>query len=481
MAVSKVNTFIEDINDHLECGICKNRLNDPKTLTCLHTFCLTCLEKCMTTNGTLTCSTCSKTYPIPEGGITKLSTNTFLKNILETVEHFLEKNEKKCVCEKGEQVESYCQDCKEYICSICCASHKGIPALRSHKLYSMNKMKEMSSIQIASLHPPQCEVHKKPLEFYCKDCENPICVNCTILGHRDCEGRQKPIAIPEAFKIFKETTTKLEKDADTYTTELEKSLIEVYEIDIGLYKNKKNCLQDIEDYVEETITAIGKKGETLKNQVKTIYEEKKTEIGEQITEFKKTISDTKTKLNLLHQILKGNEVSAIASGKMIVRALTDRMNDLPKTQQIDDGQTDFYQIKQQVVQLQKFNPENVTKVTTADHLTLQGNESVTENETIVIKVRKLKECEIDATQLNATWSQQTKFQEQNEEYVLTRKCTSPGDCRLDVTVDGKHIINSPMTITVQKELINSIKLNYGGQNVDEDDCLLISDWTNQIC
>ncbi|XP_071956263.1 tripartite motif-containing protein 2-like [Antedon mediterranea] len=486
MAASKVNKFLEDINEHLECSICTDQLKDPKTLNCLHTFCMTCLEKWVTTKGTLTCPTCCKTYPIPEGGLHKLAPNTFLNNILETVEHFLEKDEKTCVCGLGEKVESYCQDCKEYICSICCASHKGIPALRSHKLYSMNDMKEMSQIEITSLHPSQCLLHGEPLEYYCQDCEDPICMNCTIMGHRDCVGRQKPIAISEAFKTLKETSAELEKDVYTYTTELENSLKEVHEVDTELEKNKAKSLQDIEKYVQETIKTIKKNGEAMEKQVKTIYEMKKTEIDEQRSELRQTVTDVKTKLNLLHKLLKGNEVSAMKLGKTVVKGLADRVNDLPKTDKIDDGQTDFCQIKQQFVQLQEFNPDNLKKVT-ANCLTLTGNKSVIENETIVIKVRKQTECEVDASQLNATWitqhaQEEVKFEEENGEYVLTKKITSIGVCRLDVTVDGKYIRNSPMKITVEKELINSINLGLVGQDVlrYKDDCLLVSCCTNVI-
>ncbi|XP_071955498.1 uncharacterized protein [Antedon mediterranea] len=228
------------------------------------------------------------------------------------------------------------------------------------KLYSIHDMMEMSSDEIASLHPSQCKIHSKPLDYYCKDCEHPICASCrpSMLGHRNCPCKQKPIKISEEFKSFKKTSKEIEKDANTYKTELDNRLPAIYDIDTELDKNKSNCLQDIEDYVQETIKTIKKNGEIMKKQAKTIYEMKKTEIDEQMNELTTKISDVEKKLNFLHQILKGNAVSAIESGKMIVKALRDRINEVPKTHPIDDGQIHFCQIKQEFVELQEIATEN---------------------------------------------------------------------------------------------------------------------------
>ncbi|XP_033125224.1 tripartite motif-containing protein 2-like, partial [Anneissia japonica] len=161
MATSKLDQFLENVDDKvLECTICFKRLQNPKSLNCLHSFCLACLEDWVKTKGQLSCPTCSKLYPIPEGGLQKLPPNTFLNNLLETIEQFSERDQMKCsVCEKDEQVKYYCQDCRQYLCSTCSDQHKKFKAMVNHKLHLMEDVESMSPSEMTLLHPPQCSHH----------------------------------------------------------------------------------------------------------------------------------------------------------------------------------------------------------------------------------------------------------------------------------------------------------------------------------
>ncbi|XP_033121413.1 E3 ubiquitin-protein ligase TRIM56-like [Anneissia japonica] len=226
MATSKLNQFLEHVDEKvLECTICFKRLQNPKSLNCLHSFCLACLEDWVKEKGKLTCPTCSKSYPIPKRGLEKLPPNTFLNNLLETIEQFSESGHMKCsVCEKERQVKYYCQDCRQYLCSTCSDQHKKFKAMANHKLHLMVDVQSMSPSQMTLLHPPQCSHHSKPLEFYCTDCKTPICVNCTIMEHKEWEGKHKPINISDAFQTFKKTSATLEKSAKHFINKLEGGL-----------------------------------------------------------------------------------------------------------------------------------------------------------------------------------------------------------------------------------------------------------------
>ncbi|XP_033116386.1 uncharacterized protein LOC117116451, partial [Anneissia japonica] len=84
------------------------------------------------------------------------------------------------------------------------------------------------------------------------------------------------------------------------------------------------------------------------------------------------------------------------------------------------------------------------------------------------------------TQINITQVQK----DDNGDYFVTGKCTSPGVCKLDVSVDDEPIKQSPMIIIVEREgLINTIQINK--ECVEdvvkcEDDSLLVSCWTNEM-
>ncbi|XP_033119772.1 E3 ubiquitin-protein ligase TRIM71-like [Anneissia japonica] len=118
MASSELNQFLETVDEKvLECTICFKRLQNPKFLNCSHSFCLACLEDWVKTKGKLTCPTCLKSYSIPQGGLQKLPPNTFVNNLLETIEQISKRDQMKCVCAKGLQAKYYCQECKHYLSS----------------------------------------------------------------------------------------------------------------------------------------------------------------------------------------------------------------------------------------------------------------------------------------------------------------------------------------------------------------------------
>ncbi|XP_033119310.1 uncharacterized protein LOC117118739 [Anneissia japonica] len=493
MATSELNQFLEDVDEKvLECTICSKRLQNPKSLKCLHSFCLACLKYLVKVKGKLTCPICSKSYPLPEGGLQKLPPSTFINNLLETIEQLSERNQKKCVCKK-EKLEYYCQECRQYLCSSCSDHHKDFRFFANHKLHSVEDVRSMSLIQKASLHPPQCLLHSKPFEFYCKSCKIPICGNCTIMDHKEWKGKHKPIRISEAFQAFKETSATLEKAADHCKNKLQDCLQLVIKNGTELGKSKETCLRDIKKHVRVMIKKIEENGEKIKTEVETIYKEKKKVNDEQISELKKTISDINTKLIFLNQLLKSNEATAMQSSETVITALKDRIKILPKTDPNDDGEIKFHKHQNSLLQQCDIGYILHSHMRAADCFTLLGEESVSQGQEIVFKVIKTDKCEIQANQLMATWTQPTgetniiQVQEdQTGDYIVTKKCLRPGVCKLGVSTYGKPIKQSPMTVNVEKKrLVNTIQVPVIYDHVRdvvqcEDDCLLVSCRKNEI-
>ncbi|XP_033106832.1 tripartite motif-containing protein 2-like [Anneissia japonica] len=490
MATSELNQFLETVDQKvLECAICMKRLQNPKSLNCLHSYCLACLEDWVKAKGKLTCPTCSSSYAIPEGGLKKLPPNTFVNNLLETIEHISKRDQMKCVCAKG-QAKYYCQECRHYLCSSCSDHHKIFPMLANHKLHTVEDVRSMTPQDFAALHPPLCSVHNKPFEFYCADCKTPICINCTVMDHKEQEGKHKPINISKAFQSFKETSKKLEEAAYKCENQLQDGLKAVIEYATNLEKSKDTSLRDIDNHVQVMVKKMKESGDKMKNEVETIYKEKKKAVDVQISELNTTISDLNKKISLLNHLSKSDEATALQSSETVITALNDRIKKLPKTKPSDNRQIIFQINEHQIASLQQCNIGNVTLVRAADCLQLQGMKSVTQGQTIVVKIIKTDECEIQANQLKATWTQPTGEtsntqvdEDDNGDYFVTGKCTSPGICKLDVTADCEQIKQSPMVIEVEKEgIVKTIKINKYVKDIVkcEDDCLLVSCKTNTM-
>ncbi|XP_033119953.1 E3 ubiquitin-protein ligase TRIM71-like [Anneissia japonica] len=233
-----------------------------------------------------------------------------------------------------------------------------------------------------------------------------------------------------------------------------------------------------------------KKGDQMKNEVKTIYEKKNKVLDVQKDELKTTISDINTKLSFLNQLMKSDEATAMQTGKKVIIALKDRINELPKTEPNDNGYIKFLINKQQLAAFQQFDIGNVTQVMAADCLALKGEESVIQGQKIVAKIIKTKEYEIHANQMKATWTEPTGEtnitqvqQDDKRDYFVKVECTSPGVCKLDVSADGEPIKQSPLMIKVEKEgLVNTIEIHKYVTDVVkcEDDSLLVSCATNDM-
>ncbi|XP_071944861.1 E3 ubiquitin-protein ligase TRIM45-like [Antedon mediterranea] len=494
MASSELAKFLEDIDEKvLECQICFNRLNEPRTLTCLHSFCLSCLDNWSKKTIKVSCPTCSKSYQIPEGGLKKLLPNTFVNNLLETIEQFSNTDETKCICGKEGRSKTYCQECRRYLCHICSDAHKNIPACKNHKLHSVEDVRSMSVSEINAMHPPLCPVHNEPLTVFCNICKVAICIHCSIMDHKEWEGKDKhvTISIKDAFKTFKQTSAGLEREAKQCTDKLKDDLKVMTGRVKKLDEKKEKSLRGIDNHVKELVTRIKESGDKLKSEVEAMYKIKRKATDAEIEDVTTTISYITTNIHLLHHLGKGNEATAMLSGNDVITSLGDRISAVPKTKPDVNAEIKFVKNNQQINLLQK--DIGIVTQSRADYLELRGAESMT-LPTINVKIIKTDECEIHLNDIKATLTQPTGEttitdveEDVNGDYTVIGICKSAGICKVDVRVDGEPIKKSPMTIKVEKEgLLKTIQISLDRLlSVCDvvkhgDDCLLVSYWDNVI-
>ena len=71
-----------ETEDLVHCGVCHKLLQDPKSLSCLHSFCLKCLLKHLESAGdgatTLCCPLCNTETKLPPGGVVDLGVIAFV-------------------------------------------------------------------------------------------------------------------------------------------------------------------------------------------------------------------------------------------------------------------------------------------------------------------------------------------------------------------------------------------------------------------
>jgi len=167
------------------CPICLDVFDNPKSLPCLHAFCLKCLQgyfkdKCPGNEGR--CPKCRKEFRIPSDGLDSLQHHFLIQQLIDnrkvSPEEFhgtpcvvcLEESDGSS--EKIATATVYCVDCKQKLCERCSRPHKRW-AGGAHQLKALDAELEPELIQRQA---GACDTHRnKQVELYCHQCNENVC------------------------------------------------------------------------------------------------------------------------------------------------------------------------------------------------------------------------------------------------------------------------------------------------------------------
>jgi tripartite motif-containing protein 2/3/tripartite motif-containing protein 71 len=180
MAGEKLDKLAREIT----CNICNQHYNDPRVLPCCHYYCLTCLKDLLETSGTITCPRCSAVASNLEQLPPALIIN-HLKMIHARIAKLEEGDSVQCEMCLDPTATAFCEECDEFICSACLASHQKMRAkFQGHKTFSLQDLKNGTKA-FPNKHMPLCECpeHNELYKLYCFDCCCLICRDCIVIEH----------------------------------------------------------------------------------------------------------------------------------------------------------------------------------------------------------------------------------------------------------------------------------------------------------
>uniref|UniRef100_A0A1X7UVA9 RING-type domain-containing protein n=1 Tax=Amphimedon queenslandica TaxID=400682 RepID=A0A1X7UVA9_AMPQE len=134
------------LEEQLTCTICLDIYTNPKTLSCLHSFCQHCLEGLPLDkkNETyyLSCPTCCHCTELPEEGAGAFPVAFTLKNLKE-VHSLMQKvaDPEKVACDNCNSANATrcCRECSKFLCKKCIAMHKQWTEFANHKIVSLDE------------------------------------------------------------------------------------------------------------------------------------------------------------------------------------------------------------------------------------------------------------------------------------------------------------------------------------------------------
>ena len=273
-----VKQLFKIIKKEAECPLCLETVKNPKTLPCLHSFCLECLDKLANfarrqLQTKIKCPVCQTSFSIPDTDtFANLPSSFHLNRLVDVLAlHDSTVQVQKCnSCDESNPATSYCFVCQSFMCESCFQAHQRLKATRDHRNVLIDKL-QAQDVQELIERPIMCskKYHKdQPLEFYCQDCKVLICQKCSVVSHNRHNMTDTQQAAQEQKIQMVEAVAKLKAEVLLYKNEIKKQT----DLKDKNVTDILNAEKKMTDSVEEWIRDLREHEKKMKQKFREIYE-----------------------------------------------------------------------------------------------------------------------------------------------------------------------------------------------------------------
>ena len=191
-----MESLLQNLEKHTTCSICLDAFTKPKTIACLHTFCLKCLEKHALTiqrQGQFRCPECQAQVHIPQGNRFDNLPTGFLQNSLLSllaVRQSGDGSQISCgICKKTSTEISYCFACEKLLCRDCVNAHELFreTAFEGHKVTAVKQFQppDYEALLKRQSFCSQQYHEREVTRFFCLECQVCVCQICINTDHKN--------------------------------------------------------------------------------------------------------------------------------------------------------------------------------------------------------------------------------------------------------------------------------------------------------
>ncbi|KAJ0177771.1 hypothetical protein K1T71_006644 [Dendrolimus kikuchii] len=165
-----------------------------------------------------------------------------------------------------------CKQCTTNLCKNCFdKTHKSFLTFKNHVLQDIDSNIDLN----------ECKIHKgKILDYFCKNCDKAICVDCTIVGGEKSCQKHEVVAMQEMNETLMEELSAISPKVSETFKRLTKTAVDIgtmlYNIDNGFgpKSDLTKSIVDIEQHFSKLFAVIYKKRQEL---IKTVIKLKRAE------------------------------------------------------------------------------------------------------------------------------------------------------------------------------------------------------------
>ncbi|CAF4484565.1 unnamed protein product, partial [Rotaria socialis] len=159
----------------INCGICHRRFNDPRILSCSHTYCLRCIRESVSIHSNYFECPQRDGAKVSKNFIDELAVNRTACDMIESIAL----TDGTIPCSNCDSIvsERWCSNCIRSYCARCCREIHEMPALENHHIVPLKE-------KLAEYVP--CKSHSdEKLKYWCLKCNTYVCSDCILDAHQD--------------------------------------------------------------------------------------------------------------------------------------------------------------------------------------------------------------------------------------------------------------------------------------------------------
>ena len=314
-----LTTLFYNLREEVSCSVCSDIFTDPKHLSCLHSFCLKCLQQWYETCGggeAIKCPKCQTFSRVPPNGELKgLPTSFYLNGLIDVLAiKECKKTQVKCGnCDKKRSEVSYCFQCCIFYCDQCVAAHNILRRNREHRVLAIKDFQDKDYEDVLK-RPVFCsrqDHQEEELKYYCKECDTTLCQTCVTLEHGG-----------HTLKLIKEEaeSQKLEIKSviEMQRKKLEAKMKEVTQLDedyAKMIQQNEIVKRDAQRFADNLIKSIQAKLQNIKTSVENQTKKSLESLTAKRSEIQHQINIIESSLDEADKLLKRSTTAEIVQLK----------------------------------------------------------------------------------------------------------------------------------------------------------------------